>query len=372
MRIGINTRLLLPGKSDGIGKFSAEVVPRLARLAPEHSFHCFFDRKVELPFPLPENMSTHVLPPPTRHPFLYYIWFEWMLPRALRKHGIDRFFSPDGFLSLKSPVPSYPVIHDLNFEAYPEDLPFFTRRFYRRYFPRYARKAERIMTVSEYSRQDIAERYRVDPERIHVVYNGVDDAFHPISKEEKKAVREKWSGGSPYLVQVSTLHPRKNICRLLLSFDRLCEDEGRDLKLLLVGKSMWWTREMEQAYRSMTHRDRVVFTGHMGMENLNELIAASEAALYLSYFEGFGIPVLEAMKAGVPVLSSDRTSLPEVGGEAVLYCDPFSEDAILEGMRRLLNEEALRKELAEKGAERAESFTWDRVAEKVKKTLIGD
>lgn len=372
MRIGINTRLLLPGKSDGIGKFNAEIVPRLVRMNPEHEFHCFFDRKVDLPFSLPDNTTAHVLPPPTRHPFLYYLWFEWILPRALKKHRIERFFSPDGFLSLRSSVPSYPVMHDLNFEAYPKDLPFFTRGFYKRYFPRYARTAERIMTVSDHSRMDIAERYGVDPERIDVVYNGVGDSFHPIDEERKKRIRAEWSGGAPYLVQVSTLHPRKNIRRLLLAFDRFCKDRDDELKLLLVGKSMWWTREMEESYRSMEHRERVVFTGHMGEEGLNDLIAASEAVLYLSYFEGFGIPVLEAMKAGVPVLSSDRTSLPEVGGDAVLYSDPFSVDAILERMQRILNDEDLRSDLVEKGLERAREFTWDKVAERVNRSLMKD
>ncbi len=369
MKIGINTRLLLPGKLDGIGKFTAEVAYRLAHACPHHEFHWFFDRKVALPDPPPSNVVSHVLFPPTRHPFLYYIWFEGMLPGALRKHGIERFFSPDGFLSLRSRIPAYPVVHDLNFEEYPEDLPYWTRNFYRRFFPRYARKAERIMTVSQYSADDIAERYGVDPKRIRVVHNGVDDSFHPLSEGTQQEIRHEWSKGHPYMIHVGSLHPRKNIARLIRAFDSWSSEQDEVVKLLLVGDPMWWTSDMDQALRDARHPERLIFTGHVGDNILNRLLGASEALLYLSYFEGFGIPVLEAMKACTPVLCADRTSLPEVGGDAVLYCDPFSEDSIKRGMQRCFWDRELRSELIEMGQERADRFTWDRVAEKVRETL---
>lgn len=369
MRIGINTRLLLPGELDGIGKFTSEVAYRLAASTPEHEFHWFFDRSVRLEKEAPSNVRTHVVYPPTRHPFLYYAWFEGTLPSALKKHGIDRFFSPDGFLSLRSKIPAYSVIHDLNFEHYPEDLPYWTRRYYRRFFPRYARKAERVMTVSEYSAQDISERYGVDPARIHVVNNGVNDRFHSLPEAEREEVRKKWNDGTPYLIHVGSLHPRKNIARLLKAFDQVVPSMTERTELLLVGDRMWWTPEMDQALKGMQHHDRVRFIGHQDEDTLNLLLAASQGLLYLSYFEGFGIPVLEAMKACVPVLCADRTSLPEVGGDAVLYTDPFEEGSIAQKMLELLQDDALRKELIEKGKERADGFTWDRVAEKVKTTL---
>lgn len=369
LRIGINTRLLLPGELDGIGKFTSEVAYRLADLAPEHEFHWFFDRRVELPAELPPNVIIHVLPPPTRHPFLYYIWFEGMLPRALKRNGIERFFSPDGFLSLRSKVPAFPVIHDLNFELYPQDLPFWTRTYYRRFFPRFARKASRIMTVSEHSARDIRQRYGVEEQLIRVVYNGVDERFHPIPAADQKKVRDRWTEGSPFLIHVGSLHPRKNIARTIRSFNSYQQKRGQDLKLVFVGKSMWWTRDMEEALKELEEPERVVFTGHLGDASLNQLLASSMGLLYLSYFEGFGIPVLEAMKAEVPVLCSDRTSLPEVGGNAVLYTDPGCEVSIEEGMARLMEDEELRQRVIEKGKERAEAFTWDRVAQRVKRTL---
>jgi glycosyltransferase involved in cell wall biosynthesis len=197
----------------------------------------------------------------------------------------------------------------------------------------------------------------------------VDESFHPLEKHEKEEVQRSWTDGTPYLIQVGTLHPRKNIVKTLQAFDALRKERDRDLKLVFAGKEMWWTPDMERAYRGMSYRKDVVFTGHVGDGDLAKLLASAEAMLYLSYFEGFGIPVLEAMKAGVPVLCADRTSLPEVGGDAALYTDPDSREAIVAGMRRLLDNEELRGAAIERGRSRAEAFTWDEVARKVAATL---
>lgn len=362
MRIAVNTRLLLPGKLEGIGWFAHESLRRIVAAHPEHQFIYFFDRPYAGQFVHGPNVTPVVIPPPTRHPILYRIWFDLMLPRALRKHRADAFLSPDGYLSLRTTVPQLAVIHDLNFEHFPDDLPRAYSRYYRTFFPRFARKAARIVTVSEFSKQDIIRTYGVPAEQIDVVYNGIGPVFVPLKEAEQGRARQRLTGGLPYFVCVGSLHPRKNIARLLEAFDRFAEQESH-ARLVIVGEAFWWDRRMKDAWGAMRHSGRVIFTGRLEQKDLHETLADALALVFVSYFEGFGIPVAEAMKCGVPVIAANTTSLPEVAGPAAVYCDPFDVADIAEALARTWNDRALRERLATAGLERAANFTWDRTAE---------
>ncbi|MEZ4740570.1 MAG: glycosyltransferase [Flavobacteriales bacterium] len=240
MRIAVNTRLLLPNKLEGIGWFTHETLSRIVKAHPEHHFLFLFDRAFDPKFIYADNVEGVVFHPPTRHPLLYRVWFDWLLPRRLRKLKADAFLTPDGYLALHSNVPTLAVMHDLNFEHYPEDLPRAYRNFYRSYFPRFARHATRLATVSEFSRHDIATRYGVPEGRIDVVYNGVGDAFAPIDAAQQAQARDTFTAGHPYFICVGSLHPRKNIARLLMAFDELLREHPSDLRLLIVGEPFWW------------------------------------------------------------------------------------------------------------------------------------
>ena len=374
MRIAVNTRLLLSDRLEGIGWFAHETLSRITRAHPEHEFIFLFDRKFAPHFVYASNVTPVVVPPPTRHPILYRIWFDRMLPRVLRKHKADLLLSPDGYLSLRTDIPQLPVIHDLNFEHHPEDLPKAYRIFYRRFFPQFARKAARIVTVSEFSKQDIVARYGVPAELIDVVHNGVSEVFRPLNTDEAEAARQVTTGGVPYFICVGSLHPRKNIARLLEAFDNFAQ-RTPEVKLVIVGESFWWDQRMKAAWEVMVHRDRVVFTGRLGQADLHRTLGGALALAYVSYFEGFGIPVAEAMRCGVPVLAANATSLPEVAGKAAVYCDPFDVGTITAGLERLWQDDALRAELARAGSEQAARYTWDATAEglwnSVERTMHG-
>lgn len=362
MRIAVNTRLLLPGKLEGIGWFAQETLSRITAAHPEHQFIYFFDRPYSAQFIHSTNVTPVVLPPPTRHPLLYRIWFNWMLPPALRKHRADLFLSPDGFLSLRTGVPQLAVIHDLNFEHFPQDLPRAYSQYYRSFFPRFAQKAARIVTVSEFSKQDMVKTYRVPESKIDVVHNGIGDVFRPLAEGEKGVARARLTAGKPYFVCVGSLHPRKNIARLLQAFNRFAEQEP-EARLVVVGEAFWWDGRMKAAWNAMRHADKVVFTGRLQQQELHQTLADALALVFVSYFEGFGIPVAEAMKCGVPVITANATSLPEVAGEAAVYCDPFSVESIADAMARVWQDGQLRSQLAAEGLQRAARFTWDRTAE---------
>ena len=175
MRIGVNTRLLLSGKMDGIGWFANETLKRLVLNHPEHDFYFFFDRKYDPCFVFGPNVHPVVLCPQARHPVLWYLFFQISIKRALKRYNIDLFLSPDGYLPLGTDVPTLTVIHDINFEHSKDFLKPSHQRYMTYFFPQFARYSTRIATVSEFSKQDISTVYNIQPEKIDVVYDG---AYH--------------------------------------------------------------------------------------------------------------------------------------------------------------------------------------------------
>lgn len=384
MLIAVNTRLLLKDKLEGIGWFAYESLKRITKNHPEHNFLFLFDRPFSEEFIFSDNISPIVAGPQARHPFLWYWWFEQSLPKIFHKHEPDLFLSPDGFLSLSYSPPagmkkcaSIAVIHDLNFEYYPEDIPFLARKYYKKYFPLFAKKASRIATVSEYSKQDISKLYNIPPEKIDVVYDGANEAFRPIAPTLKgeKAERQfdspplQGQGAAPYFLFVGALHPRKNVARLLQAFDEFKKSESSNMKLVIAGEKMWKTSDIENVLEKMKFKNDVIFTGRMGANELKEAMASALALVFVPYFEGFGIPIVEAMYCDVPVITSNVTSMPEVAGKAGLLVDPFSVDSIKEGMLRIYKDEALRNLLIENGKKQREKFSWDKTAEKLWKCI---
>jgi glycosyltransferase involved in cell wall biosynthesis len=290
------------------------------------------------------------------------IWFEWSLKRALKKYKIDVLFSPDGSLVLGSKTPQIHVIHDINFEHYPEDLPGLVGWYYRKYFPKFARHSQKIITVSEASKQDIISTYHIDSKKIVVAWNGASEKFRVSSDDQTKMFRNE-NNLNPYFLFVGSIHPRKNVQRLVNSFALFMEQNSYpDFELVIVGKPMWKGHSIEIPE---TVKNSVRFTGHLTQEKLVQYTASAFALTYAPYFEGFGIPLIEAMKCGIPILSGNKTSLPEIAGDAAIYCDPFNENEIAEGMNHLFQKQELRETLIKNGIQRAKLFSWDQTAEKV-------
>ena len=362
MKIAVNTRLLLKDKLEGIGWVAFETLSRIVKAHPDDEFYFLFDRKPDPKFIFAENVKPVVLFPQARHPFLYIIYFEISVRRALRKIKPDVFVSTDAYLSLRSKTPQIAVFHDINFEHFPQDFPKLALWHYKKFFPKFAKKADKIITVSEFSKKDIIDNYEVEPEKIHVAYNGANEGFKPISEEEKKSVRESYTNGYQYFMFVGSLHPRKNLARLFPAYDMFKERTGSDVKLLIVGEKRWWTEQIQKAYEAMRHKDDVVFVGHLQMNELQRVTAAAIASVYVSYFEGFGIPIIEAYKCDVPVITSDVTSMPEVAGDAALLVDPFNTESIASALE-LIMDENVRNSLIEKGRIRRNDFSWDKTAE---------
>ncbi len=362
MIIAINTRLLLKGKLEGIGWFTLETLKRMTVNHPEHQFIFIFDRPFNKDFIFAENVTPMVIGPPTRHPILWYLWFEFQVPRILKRYKVDLFLSTDGYLSMRTKVPQLAVIHDINFFHRPDDLPWLKAKYYNYFFPKFARIAKRIATVSFYSKEDITRSFKVDYDKIDVVYDGINQIFEPISIEEKINVRKKYTNNSEYFLFVGALHPRKNICGLLKAFDAYKSVDNNDIKLVIVGGEMHKTGEILDTYENLRNKPDVIFTGRVTTQDLHDIFGAALSLVFVPFFEGFGIPIVEAMSAGVPVICSNTTSIPEVGGNAVLYADPLKIGQITDAMLKISDDPELRESLIAKGFVQKNKFSWDETA----------
>ncbi len=363
MRIAVNTRFLLKGKMEGFGWFTYETIKRITTSHPEHEFIFFFDRPYDEKFIFSSNITPVVLNPPARHPILFKIWFNRSVTKALKKYKADIFLSPDGFLSLKTNVDQVAVMHDLNFEHNPQDLPKSARNYFKKHFPLFAKKAKHLITVSEYSKKDIINTYAIQEDKITVSHNGGSEAFTPIDEHLQNEIRNTFTQGKEFFLFVGALSPRKNLSRLLTAFDDFKKEGNSDTKLLVVGEAIWKNKAMQLQYDEIEHKDDILFTGHLSLEKLTKIMGSAKALCFVSYFEGFGIPLVEAMNADCPIMCGNKTSLPEIAGDAAILVDPFSVSEIKDGLISLDNDAELRTSLIEKGRLRKKEFSWDKTAQ---------
>lgn len=264
-----------------------------------------------------------------------------------------------------APCPVVATIHDLSFEHFPET---FKRRScvqLRFTVRRTAQSARHIITSSEYSRRDIVETYKLSPERVTVTPLAAAHHFAPVEDAAELArVRACYKLPAEYILAVGSIQPRKNLPRLIQAYERLCESrpQGTLPQLVLVGNQAWLSGDTLNAIARTPHRERIILTGYVPESDLPALYTAALCFVYPSFFEGFGLPPLEAMRCGAPVLTGDRSSLPEVVGDAGLTFNPFDEQSITETLARIVNNANLRAELRAKGFEQARRFDWRETA----------
>jgi glycosyltransferase involved in cell wall biosynthesis len=363
LQIVVNTRLLIHNKLDGIGWFSYQTLKRITQKNPNTHFVFLFDRDYHDEFIFSENVTPLVLGPQARHPFLYYAWFHLSVKNLLNRMNPDLFLSPDGFLSPGANCKQLPVIHDINFLHNPKDLKSLTSKYYNHFFPQYAKLGARVATVSEYSKQDISKNYHIDANQIDVVYNGINEGFASLSDPSQQIIRKKFSHGKPYFLFVGSQSPRKNLNRLIAAFDLFKERSGSDFKLVLVGAVYSSEGDVKRVIDKSRYKDDIIFAGRQPQEELEKIMASAFALAFVPYFEGFGIPIVEALQCETPVICSNTTSMPEIAGDAGLLVDPFQVESICHGMLELYHTPQLRNKLIENGKIRKNLFSWDKSAD---------
>lgn len=286
------------------------------------------------------------------------------LSRELRRHPVDLLhvqYTAPPF----APCPIVTTIHDLAFEHLPET---FNRRSWmqlRLTVRNTARRAAQIITVSEYSRQDIINTYGIAPDLVSVTPEAASPTFTRVTTEtELQRVRQIYAIEGDYILSLCSIQPRKNLVRLIEAYSllRRSHREGKLPQLVLAGKRGWLDNETMRAAQRDEVNAGIRFTGYVADEHLNALYSAATCFVYPSYFEGFGLPILEAMKCGTPVIAGNRTSIPEVAGEAALLFDPFDVQSLVEALKLVLNDAGYRATLGAKGLQRASDFSWQRTA----------
>jgi glycosyltransferase involved in cell wall biosynthesis len=262
---------------------------------------------------------------------------------------------------LSSSVPHIITIHDLNFEHNPKDLPWLVSRYFRFFFPKFARKAKKIITVSEYSKEDICTTYGIKKEKVEVIYNAANTAFRQLTEQEICDTKNEFTAGNDFFIFVGSLHPRKNIQNLIYAFELFCVS-NKSIKLVIVGSDMWKENNL---VISDEVRKQLIFTGHIENTQLTKLMGSALALTYIPYFEGFGIPLVEAMNCGIPIIAANTTCLPEIAKDAAIYCNPFDVNDIAEKMLLVNSNSIIREDLATKSLQRSKYFDWDIAAVKV-------
>ncbi|HET9015165.1 MAG TPA: glycosyltransferase family 1 protein [Thermomicrobiaceae bacterium] len=298
---------------------------------------------------------------PTGRPEVRILWEQVLAPAALAVGGFDVIHAPVNVAPVLSPAPTVVTVHDLAFVRYPEQYPGRKQRYLNLLTRLSVERAARVITVSESTRADVLREYHVHPERVVTVPNGVDPSLVPVSDLARLAAFRRDHGlPERFLLFVGTLQPRKNLVGLLRAYARV--GDRLDLPLVVVGAAGWQYSPIFDEVRALGLGDRVSFAGYADGDTLALWYGAATALVFPSLYEGFGLPVLEAMACGTPVVTSSTSSLPEVAGDAALLVDPEDVAALGEALVRVAGDEGLHADLARRGIERAKRFTWERTA----------
>lgn len=362
MIIAVNTRFLLKDYLEGYGYFLHETFSRIVRNHPAHTFIFIFDRPYDPRFVFEKNVIPVIAAPAARHPLLWKFWYDIRIPALLKKYKADVFVSCDGFCSLHTKVPQCLVIHDLAYLHYPSFNKKLQLLFYKKYMPGFLNKATTVATVSDFSKNDIVSHFTIHPDKIDVVFSAAKENFKPISIEKKAAVKNKYTDGKEYFVYSGSIHPRKNLINLLKAFSVFKKRQKTSMKLVLAGRLAWKFESFTKSLQSYKYRNDVVMTGYVEEEELINITGAAYGMVYPSVWEGFGVPVLEAMQSGIPVITSANSAMQEIAKEAALYINPTSHTDIADKMMLLYKDENLRNELIQKGQKIAEQYHWDKTA----------
>lgn len=365
MRIGIDVGTLRE-KTRGVGYYLLNLLEYFNKIATEDSFYLYSTGSILHDFSKSQNWHNRFGTIPLPGSF----WLQTQGKRFIKKDQIDTFFAPAHILPLKLPpnIKKVLAIHDMVSIYYPATMANYNRLIHNLFFKPSVKYADHIITMSEFIKKSIVEYFGIDGAKIATIYEGVSNKFRPYEKNEVLSVLDRYGLKKPFILSVGTLEPRKNYPILLQAFKHL----KIDYDLVVVGKKGWKADNVFTTIRNLGLENRVIILGYVNGEDMPYLYNAAEVFVFPSIYEGFGLPVLEALASGVAVVCSNSSSLPEVGGDAAIYFDPKSVDALTVKIQKILQDNQLRSSLREKGFIQARKFDWKITAQKTLAILKGN
>jgi glycosyltransferase involved in cell wall biosynthesis len=356
MHIGIDASRAVTCQPTGTEQYSREIIEHLAPLTQHDRVTLYVNRWTESAWRPPPGFGVRELPARRG-------WTHGRLSLEMLQSPPDVLFVPAHAIPLWHPRATVVTVHDLGYRREPQAHSS-GARMYRVWSTRFsARAATRIIAVSESTRRDLIDLEGIPSERIRVVHHGVDESLQPVEDASKlREARQRYGLPGSYFLYIGTLQPRKNLVRLIQAHRRLRETDADAPALVLAGRTGWLAEPILREARQGVSADSVLLPGYVARDDLAALMSAAVAFVYPSLYEGFGMPVLEAMACGAPVLTSEVSSLPEVAGDAALLVDPRDVDTIQAGLVRLTKDTALRVSLSQRGLQRARAFSWSRSA----------
>jgi glycosyltransferase involved in cell wall biosynthesis len=365
MLIGIDASRAAAARRTGTENYSLHLIRELLVQGGEHRFRLYFNQSPPAGL-LPAGAEQWVMPWPR-------LWTHARLSWEMVARPPDLLFVPSHVLPLIHPRRSVVTVHDLGYHYYPQAHTLF-QNVYLRWSTHYnARTATCVLADSEATRRDLLQYYHIDGDKIAVVYPGRDESLVPVADPVRlAAIRARYGIPGPYLLYVGTLHPRKNLGRLIAAFAANFHSPAAslrslfsDLHLVLAGQKGWLYDDIFAQVRRLRLEDRVLLTGYVPDEDLPALLSGALAFVFPSLYEGFGLPVLEAMACGTPVICSRVSSLPEVAGDAALLVDPHDIDDLAQALAQMVAGDELRRELVARGSRQVARFSWQRCAGQV-------
>ena len=360
MRIGIDYTAAVRQRA-GIGRLTRGLIGALPALDTENEYRLFVaGRGAHGTVPQAANVRTVWAPLTDRETAFLWQRLRAPIPVELWLGRLDLFHSPDFVLPATRARRKVLTVHDLTFLRVPDCAHPVLRDYLARVVPRSVARADLVLADSASTGRDVVELLRYPAERVRVVYPGVEPCFRPVHDEAALArVRARYGLEHPYILGVSTLEPRKNFAGLVRAFARLRERQRLPHVLAIAGGKGWLYEPIFAQVRECGVEEQVLFLGHVADEDLPALYSAAECFAYPSFYEGFGIPVVEAMACGVPVVASRASSVPEAAGEAALLIDPHDTESLVDALERALHDQTLRDRLRSAGIEQARRFTWE-------------
>jgi len=361
MRIGIDATAL-PPQPVGAGNYIIHLIRALAAINGEDEFVIFAGQRGPSLIDLPENSTVEWVLVPDRSPGLRLIWEQIFFSSLIRDSDIDLLHSLHYTRPLRLDCASVVTFHDMTFFLYPQLHTRAKRIFFPLAVKSSARRADFVITVSESTRQDAIRLLNLSPERVFASQLGVDPSFHPINDSElKDSIAKKYQLPDRFILYVGLIEPRKNLPILINAYKKLV-DAGTDHYLVLVGRYGWMYDQVLRQIEKLSLTEKVILPGYVDQIDLPIVYNLSDLFVYPTLYEGFGLPALEAMACGTPVITTDVSSLPEIVGEAGLLVPPDNVEELYRAMISVLNDEELRLSMARRGTQRAAKFTWEQTA----------